>query len=215
MSGMFHSLHAQTTVPLQSKETDKLFLAWPATFLDGFEAIDPETWQLEVTGLVARPQTFTLRDLASFMRIQQNRRLAFADGWAYRGQWEGFVLQELLHRVSPLAEARYLIQTNLSGHQECLPLSNLVSNRALFCMRVGGSPLPALYGGPLRLMAFDHYAHKGLGQLIRLELSEQPIPGFYSSKGYEPTGTISPGPYYAADLQELRQVEAPGEITQW
>src|SRR5436305_595414 len=82
----------------------KAFLSWPTNYLDGFADFDPDHWQLEVTGLVERPQEFTLKDMNNFTRIQQNRRLVFADGWTYRAPWEGFVLQELLHRVAPKGE---------------------------------------------------------------------------------------------------------------
>jgi DMSO/TMAO reductase YedYZ molybdopterin-dependent catalytic subunit len=164
---MFHSLYnrtAGTQTPVAEpaeKAGDKTFLNWPASYLDGFETFDPEHWRLEISGLVEKPQQFSLKDLSGFTRIQQNRRLVFADGWTYRATWEGFVVQELLHRVMPKPEAQYLIQTDIAGHIECLPLKDLYSQRALFCLRVSGKTLPPTHGGPLRLLVFDRYAHKG------------------------------------------------------
>lgn len=221
MTAMFHSLYNRTvggvapTAEHTEKGADKFFLNWPASYMDGFEAFDPDHWQLEITGLVEKPQTFNLKDLSSFTRIQQNRRLTFADGWAYRSTWEGFVVQELLHRVVPKPEAQYLIQTNMAGQTECLPLKDLYAQRALFCLRVSGKSLPTLYGGPLRLLVFDRYAHKGLGQLSRLELAEHPVPGYFTAKGYNAEAPIEPGNYYAADLGSIQTVRATGEITQW
>ena len=219
-AAMFHSLYNRNAgsfagVTEKSSALDKAFLNWPANYLDGFAGFDPDHWQLEVTGLVERPQAFTLKDMNNFTRIQQNRRLVFADGWTYRTSWEGFVLQELLHRVTPKAEAQFLIQTNLSGHRECLLLKDLYAQRALLCMRVSGKPLPALYGGPLRLMVFDRYAHKGLNQIVKLELSDQEIPGHFAEKGYDPAAQIEPGTYYAADLKVVQAIKSPGEVTQW
>lgn len=214
---MFHSLYNRTAASLAptAEHPDKEFLNWPASYLDGFQAFDPEHYRLEVCGLVEKPQEFTLKELSAFTRIQQNRRLVFADGWSYRSNWEGFVVHELLHRVSPKPEAKFLIQTNLAGHTECLPLKDLYTQRALFCMKVSGKSLPALYGGPLRLMVFDRYAHKGLGQITRLELSEEEIPGYFTQKGYNAQGDIEPGNYYASDLQSIQSIKAPGEVTQW
>ena len=156
-----------------------------------------------------------MKALTGFTRIQQNRRIVFADGWSFRAQWEGLVISELLHRVSPRPEAQYLIQTDASGHVECLPLKDLYAQRALFCLRVSGIPLPDAYGGPLRLLVFDRYAHKGLGQLVRLELSETPVSGHYESKGYPPDARIEPGPCYAADLRAMREIATPGEVVDW
>jgi DMSO/TMAO reductase YedYZ molybdopterin-dependent catalytic subunit len=215
---MFHSLYNRSADILAPKNDpqDKHFLSWPASYMDGVAAFDPETWQLEVSGLVGRPMSFGMKDLMGFTRVQQNRRLVFADGWTYRASWEGIVLQELLHRVMPQPEAQYLIQTNLSGHRECVAIKDLLSQRALLCLRVAGKPLPALYGGPLRLMVFDRYAHKGLGQLSRIELSNSPVEGFFAkNKGYDPEGRIEPDNYYAADLQIVQAVRSSEEITQW
>ena len=94
-------------------------------------------------------------------------------------------------------------------------MKDLYTQRALFSLRVGGKALPAIYGGPLRLLVFDRYAHKGLGQITRLELSEEEVPGYFASKGYPPEAQIEPGDYYAADLQAMQTIKAPGEVTQW
>ena len=196
---MFHSLYNQAagqptaTPDAPPKSVDSTFLNWPASYLDGFQDADIEHWTLEITGLVEKPQTFTMKDFNSFTRIQQNRRLVFADGYTYKATWEGFVVQELLHRVSPKPEAQFLWQTNLSGQTECIAIKDLYNQRALFGMRVNGKSLPALYGGPLRLLVFDRYAHKGLGQVVRLTLSDEEIPGYFASKGYAPNGQIEPG----------------------
>lgn len=224
MTGMFHSLYHRTSgslgthpasLDVRDVSGDPLFLNWPATYQDGFQTLDPERWRLEFTGLIARPQSFSLKELMAFTRIQQNRRLVFADGWAFRAQWEGLVISELLHRISPLPEAQYLIQTNASGQVECMALKDLYAQRALFCLRVAGKPLPPQYGGPMRLLVFDRYAHKGLGQITNLELSEHPVAGFYEQKGYHPEGLIEPGSYYATDLNSIQTIQTPGEVTQW
>lgn len=223
MTGMFHSLHnhplGAASPAADRPTTDKLLLDWPASYqangARGFEALEAEAWEVEIMGLVERPQTFRVKELMGFTRIQQNRRLVFADGWCFRANWEGLVLSELLHRVGPQPEAQYLIQTNAAGHQECLPLKDLYAQRALFCLKVNGQPLPPQYGGPLRLMVFDRYAHKGLGQLVRLELANEPIAGYFAGKGYHPDGQIVPGEYYASDLKTMQSIKTPGEMTQW
>lgn len=221
MTDMFHSLYNRSTASIApaieqaDKAGDKTFLNWPASYLDGFQAFDPDHYRLEVCGLVDKPQAFSLKDLTGFTRIQQNRRLVFADGYTFKATWEGFVVHELLHRVSPRPEAKFLIQTNLAGQVECIPLKDLYTQRALFSLRVGGKALPAIYGGPLRLLVFDRYAHKGLGQITRLELSEEEAPGYFTSKGYQPEAQIEPGDYYATDLQATQTIKTPGEVTQW
>lgn len=218
---MFYSLQNQNTglLPPQAEQNDhspeKSLLDWPASYLDGFQPLDSQHWALEIGGLAEKPQSFTLKDFAQFTRIQQNRRLVFADGFTYRATWEGFVVQELLHRVAPRSEAKYLLQTNMQGQVECVSLRDLYTQRALFCLKANGKNLPPIHGGPLRLMVFDRYAHKGLGQLTKLELVEEAIPGYFATKGYDSAGEILPGDYYASDLKSMQSIRTSGEVTQW
>lgn len=221
MTGMFHSLYHQAigspaaTAAPPERQFQAIALSWPASYLDGFVDADPEHWVVEVDGLIERPQSFNMKDFLGFTRIQQNRRLIFADGFSFRASWEGFVFSEILHRLGPKPEAQFLIQTNKAGRQECMPIRDLLNQRALFCLRVSGKPLPAVYGGPLRLLVFDRYAHKGLGQITRLSFVDQSIAGFYAAKGYEDSAEIQPGNYYAADLKSMQAVRGAGEVTQW
>lgn len=221
MSLMFYSLHNQSSGTLVSRpnqpghKADIVFSNWPASYLDGCQTVDFNQWEMHVGGLVEKPQSFSLKDFAQFTRVQQNRRLVFADGFTYRDTWEGFVVQELLHRVSPQSEAKYLKQTSLCGQVEYLPLRDLYTQRALFCVRAGGKTLPSLYGGPLRLLVFDRYAHKGMGQLASLELVSESEPGHFAAKGYNDNAIIQPGDYYAGDLQDMRTIKNSGEVTQW
>ncbi|WP_373531499.1 molybdopterin-dependent oxidoreductase [Vampirovibrio sp.] len=218
---MFYSLHNQTLGSVTDKpdqlgvKSNNPFPNWPASYMDGYKSVDLNQWAMEVSGLVDKPQSFSLKDFAQFTRIQQNRRLVFADGYTYRDTWEGFVVQELLHRVCPQPEAKYLKQTNLCGHVEYLPLKDLYTQRALFCVRASGKTLPAIHGGPLRLMIFDRYAHKGMGQLAKLELVEEEHPGHYACKGHDSDAMIQPGNYYASDLNSMQVIQTPGEVTQW
>lgn len=222
---MFYSLHKQNSTAIipagaaQSHSPEGNLDKWPASYLDGFQLVNSNQWELEVGGLVEKPQRFTLKDFSQFTRIQQNRRLVFADGYTYRDIWEGFVVQELLHRLSPLPEAQYLKQTNISGQVEYVALKDLYAQRALFCLRVRGKALPTIHGGPLRLMVFDRYAHKGLGQLSKLELVSEADAelneGYFATKGYHPEALIQPGNYYACDLQRMETIQTPGEVLQW
>jgi len=221
MSGMFYSLYQRqqerTPEPGSVSSVDapeqNPYLDFPATYFGKAAPVNLDAWRLQIDGCVKYPQAFTYKELTGFMRIQQNRRLVFADGWTYRAAWEGYVISEILHRVEPLPEAQYLIQANAAGQVSCLPLADLFQQRALFSASLCGQPLPPQYGGPLRLMVFDRYAHHGLGQLTQLTLSETPVESFFEKQGYGPEGRFEAGDYYAADLKERRFIQAgQGEL---
>lgn len=225
---MFHSLyhnlqqqkqHADTSLPAESSILD-ISLDWPALYNQGFTPFTPEAvttahWSVSVEGLVETPATFTLEDFRAFTCIQQNRRIVHAEGLTYRTTWEGFVAAELLHRVSPLPEARYMVQYNAANEVECLPLQELYDHRALFCIAAQNKVLPVTHGGPFRLMVFNRYAHKGLGQIVKLVLTDEPVCGTFELAGYEKEGTITPGQYYACDLKQFETISESTEVENW
>lgn len=212
---MFHSLYQRqaSAVPTLTPTADPATTGLPTTYLDGFAEFDRETWRLEVDGLVTRTHGFTLQNLSHLPQVKQDRRLVSAEGWSFRVQWEGVLLSDVLTRVVPLGNAKYLIQTDLSGRQECLPVQELVNQRALLCHSINGIPLTPAYGAPYRLLVFTRYAHKGLQQLSRLTLAEEPIPGYWAGKGYDPEAEILPGESYAFDLKAMQSIRNPGEVT--
>ncbi|MEM0950878.1 MAG: molybdopterin-dependent oxidoreductase [Cyanobacteria bacterium P01_H01_bin.74] len=227
---MFHSLYLGKAPPLDleaNKENSlgtskqSLLIEFPAVNTGQFKPLNPinshKTWTVSVSGLVEKPAEFSIEAFQAFNILQQNRRIVFSEGLTYRADWEGFIVTELLHRVKPLPAARYLIQHNAAGQKECILLDDLLTHQALFCMRVNTLLLSETHGGPIRLLVFNQYAHKGLGQLTELVFSETPITGYSEALGLEASAKIQPGNYYASDCQEIKTVSEGhnGEIEAW
>ena len=215
---MFHSLYTRHQESLEPKgNKEETPREWPATYLDGIANVDPQTWELEITGDVAEPKKFSLEELKKFPRLTQNRRLVSAQGWTYRSEWEGFLLQSLVDQIKPAASATILRQVNLLGQVESIPLGVALQNRAPLCYGEAKKPLTALYGGPLRLMVFDRYAYKGMAQLARLEFVPPTgeLESHWAQKGYPRDGQIAAGQYYAFDTKKARPIHGSGEVTSY
>jgi DMSO/TMAO reductase YedYZ molybdopterin-dependent catalytic subunit len=212
---MFQSLYRKTKGIQQGNMVSDPLRDWPATYSGGIQLVDYDTWTLQVGGHVAMPRTFTLAELKNFLLLTQNRRIVSAEGWTYRSEWEGFMLHQLVEKVKPEPTATILRQENLCGHVEYVPIAAITQGRSLFCFSESGKRLTPLYGGPLRLLFFDRYSYKGLGQLARLDFitPEEEEPGFWQKKGYPADGQIIPGKFYAFDLKRHRPVPSAGEVT--
>ncbi|MGE0199849.1 MAG: molybdopterin-dependent oxidoreductase [Candidatus Melainabacteria bacterium] len=211
---MFHSLYQQAQTP-SAPDTAQ---PWPATYLDAMADLTPAQWTLTVDGLVEKPRSFTYSEFLALQPAlsQQERRLISAEGWSYRGQFEGILLAALVNAVKPSPQAKFLIQTNASDHQTAIDLTMAIREKAMFCHRVNGQALSPLYGGPIRLMVFHRFSHKGLGQVTRLTFSETPLEAsqdFWVHKGYTLEGTVSPGDYYAFDLGAFRPIREPEQVS--
>ncbi|MBX2860039.1 MAG: molybdopterin-dependent oxidoreductase [Vampirovibrio sp.] len=215
---MFQSLykrHGQYSAKDHLADTgpNSKFLDWPASYEAGICTEGLGNWELEITGMVETPKTLDLAALQRLSKTTQNRRLVSIEGWSYRGEWSGILFPHLLQGLELKPGVKFVRQVNLAGQTETMPFSVLQENRAMLCYALKGQALPPLYGGPLRLLAFDRYSYKGLSQLSRLEFTDEDSPGLSKERGLPVDGQIRPGKYYAFDLRDERPIKTPGEVT--
>jgi DMSO/TMAO reductase YedYZ molybdopterin-dependent catalytic subunit len=112
---------------------------------DRVRVIDNGTWRLEVTTASQR-RAWGLEELEGF----DDRARALLDctgGWWAQQEWEGV----LLHRVLGNASGRSISVTSVTGYQRRLPLRD--AHTLLLATRMGGAPLSAGHGAPVRLVA--------------------------------------------------------------
>jgi len=73
------------------------------------ESFQPLPWQLEITGLVARPKTFDLDMLVRALPLEERiYRHRCVETWAMVVPWTGFPLAKLIQTVEPLPAARFV-----------------------------------------------------------------------------------------------------------
>lgn len=213
MKTRFYSLYQQQgKAPKTDSPAPPPAITWPATYHGGLTEIDPSTWQLKITGLVAEEKTFTAEALQSLGKTTKSRRVVSADGWSYRAEWEGIPLSVLIPAIEPKPEARFICQKNAAGYQECILLEHALASDACLVYGENGQLLSTLYGGPLRLIMFNQVLQKSLPQLIHLDFTADPIDSYSETLGLT-TGDIQPGQYYAFDQGNFQPVHQPGEVT--
>jgi DMSO/TMAO reductase YedYZ molybdopterin-dependent catalytic subunit len=66
-------------------------------------------WNLEIGGLVDRPQKFSLADLRGMQARTQITRHDCVEGWSCIGKWTGVPLGELLQKAGLKPQARYIV----------------------------------------------------------------------------------------------------------
>ena len=87
-----------------------------------------EPWQVEITGLVQRPQTLDIDDIRRLMPLEERHyRFRCVEAWAMAVPWIGFPMRALLERVEPLAEARFVRFTTCHFQDETESASQKVS----------------------------------------------------------------------------------------
>jgi sulfoxide reductase catalytic subunit YedY len=148
-------------------------------------------WQIEVTGMVNKPQTFGLEDLLKkFPQEERIYRLRCVEGWSMVIPWTGFPLASLLKAVEPTGSAHYVrfvsadLPDQMPGvkdsffpypYNEGLRLDEAMNDLTLLVTGLYGKPLPAQDGAPLRVTTPWKYGFKGAKSLVKIELvAEQP-----------------------------------------
>jgi DMSO/TMAO reductase YedYZ molybdopterin-dependent catalytic subunit len=128
--------------------------AFPVTIwsLDSVPAIDIESWRLHVNGgAIARPVELTYTDLAAFPRREASVVLDCTGGWWSEQRWSGVSLIDVLARCGMSEAATRVDVISLTGHRWTFDRSE--AEQALLATHVGGEPLAAGHGYPLRLVA--------------------------------------------------------------
>jgi len=151
----------------------------------------PRPWTITIDGAVARPQTVDIDDLIKWFPLEERvYRMRCVEAWSMVIPWVGFPLGDLLRRVEPTSNARYVaFHTLLDPEQmpgqrrgilnwpyvEGLRLDEAMHPLTILAVGLYGKTLMNQNGAPLRLVVPWKYGFKGIKSIVRIQLlSEQP-----------------------------------------
>lgn len=156
-------------------------------------AMQVDPWSVSVDGEVGRPGHYALEDLLKGVQLEERiYRLRCVEAWSMVIPWLGFPLKELLRRLEPGPQARYIRFETLarpeempamrSGfsllewpYTEALRLDEAMHPLTLLVVGMYGRVLPNQNGAPLRLVVPWKYGFKSIKSIVRISfLREQP-----------------------------------------
>ncbi|MGO1183506.1 MAG: molybdopterin-dependent oxidoreductase [Micrococcaceae bacterium] len=121
-------------------------------------AVDPDTWELRVDGLVEEPFTLSFDELLALPLEEHHITLTCVSNpvggdLLGSGTWTGVPLRSLLARARPHAEADMVLSHSVDGFTASTPLEAMTDERAaLVAVGYNGEPLTAEHGYPVRLI---------------------------------------------------------------
>ncbi|OBH04584.1 hypothetical protein A5696_04665 [Mycobacterium sp. E2699] len=174
--------------------------------------LDPERYELTVSGLVDRPLRLRLRDLHNLpaqslvatLECAGNGRVRFdppVDGeqWhfgaASTAEWTGVPLAEVLDRAGVAPGAHHVVfrgaDTGLVDgatapvrFERALSLDDARDSGTLIAYAMNGEPLPLQHGRPVRLIVPGWYSVASVKWLTEIEVIDRPFEAFFQTKRY-------------------------------
>ncbi|MDP8233138.1 MAG: molybdopterin-dependent oxidoreductase [Candidatus Zophobacter franzmannii] len=172
-----------------------------------------ESWTLEVTGACENPTTFTWQDLMDMPKTVSDARLSSVTRWSVKGDWGGVKVSEILERVGAKESVKYVrFWSHDLIYDTSIPIDIALKERTLVAWEFNGNYLTEDYGGPIRGFVPCLWGYKSAKSIVKIELMEYYIPGYWEKRGYTDKGLIEPGPMRDVnDDFEMKQIP-PGEV---
>lgn len=158
---------------------------WPVLDLGHQPEISLADWRLTIDGAVDHPE---ILDWATFTGLPQSTRLSdihCVTSWSrYDNRWGGVATRDLLDRISPKAQARFVLLRSYDNYTTNITLDDFASEDAILVHSWEGKPLTRDHGGPLRLVIPHLYFWKSAKWIKRIEFLTKDAPGFWEVNGY-------------------------------
>lgn len=149
-------------------------------------------WQIEVAGLVKKPQTFDIDDLVRRMPLEERLyRHRCVEAWSMAVPWTGFPLKAFVDLVEPQSSAKFIRMVTFNKPDEAvgmnddsypwpyfegLTMEEATNELAFFVTGIYGHELTKQHGAPIRLVTPWKYGYKSIKSIVRIEfLERQPL----------------------------------------
>jgi sulfoxide reductase catalytic subunit YedY len=149
----------------------------------------PRPWQVVVDGEVRRPRSFDIDELLKLAPMEERiYRLRCVEAWSAVVPWVGYPLAELVRRVEPTGNARYVEFVTLADpkqmpglrsrvidwpYVEGLRMDEAMHPLTLLAFGMYGEVLPNQNGAPVRLVVPWKYGFKSAKSLVRIRFVEK------------------------------------------
>jgi len=178
-------------------------------------ATDP--WTVEVGGLVNNPVTLGLEDFQKkYTQSERIYRHRCVEGWSMVIPWLGFSLSDLLRKVEPTSDAKYVAFETVFRpdamvgqessfypwpYTEGLRMDEAMNDLTTLATGIYGKDLLPQNGAPIRLVVPWKYGFKSIKSIVKITLTAEEPPtfwetiapqlyGFYSNVNPDQTNSI-------------------------
>jgi len=153
--------------------------------------LKPRPWTISIEGEVKKPLTLDLDQLLKLAPLEERvYRLRCVEGWSMVIPWVGYSLSELIKKVEPTGNAKYVEFISLADkgqmpgvgsrvltwpYREGLRMDEAMHPLALLTLGMYGDVLPNQNGAPVRIVTPWKYGFKSAKSIVKIRfVKDQP-----------------------------------------
>ncbi len=146
-------------------------------------------WTIEVEGMVAKPAKYQLEDFVKPHALEERiYRMRCVEAWSMVIPWVGFPLGDLIKRVQPTGQARFVEFETLHDtgrmpmqrtdvldwpYVEGLRLDEAMHPLTILAVGIYGEVMPPQNGAPIRLVVPWKYGFKGIKSIVTMRFTDK------------------------------------------
>jgi DMSO/TMAO reductase YedYZ molybdopterin-dependent catalytic subunit len=151
---------------------------------DEIRQVDADSYQLEITGLVADRHAWTLAELRALPQTDQITRHICVEGWSAIGKWGGVTFANFLSRVGADTGAKYVGFKCADDYYTSIDMPTALHPQTLLTLSYDGQPLPPRYGFPMKLRMPTKLGYKNPKHIQAIFVTNTYPGGYWEDQGY-------------------------------
>ncbi len=152
--------------------------------------VDPNSWRLQIGGLVDRPFSLTFKEIKALPSVEQYATLCCISndvGGNLIGNalWRGVRLKDLLEKAGVKPEAVNIVLRARDDYSDSIPVSKAMAEGNILVYEMNGEPLSVSHGSPVRLIVPGIYGKKNVKWITGIEAVNYDYLGFWQNRGWD------------------------------
>jgi len=146
--------------------------------------VDGQGFFLQVSGLVAQRDIWSLEQLAALPQEEQITRHICVEGWSAIGRWGGVPFATFLDRIGADRSARYVGFRCADDYFTSIDMATARHRQTLLTLRYDGETLPRKYGFPMKLRMPTKLGYKNPKHIVEVFVTNDYPGGYWEDQGY-------------------------------
>jgi len=151
---------------------------------DEVRTIDGNGFFLQVSGLVAQRDIWSLEQLGALPQEEQITRHICVEGWSAIGRWGGVRFATFLQRIGADTSARYVGFKCADDYFTSIDMPTALHPQTLLALTYDGATLPPKYGFPMKLRMPTKLGYKNPKHIVEIFVTNDYPGGYWEDQGY-------------------------------